>query len=943
MTSLRDPAERAAAFERLFQAAEKQARGFVPFPQHLRSVEDRSLFAGKLAIVQSSSSLLNQHHNHQHQQQHHQSQDPVASTSSTAASSSPSNAAATAAAREAAREFCVSRVSNLAEQTSRARAALAASDAAKSQVDAMQQRVDKMIEVTKAVRDYSERMSVNASALIAKRARLEAVLGGLSDRLKRFQKVDALHDEALSPKLVATSTRFVHMLDEIEEAAAFLAETSQHSKASSHQVYSTRLSIAYQRGMACLRDHCCDAIKKAQTQVWQSTMLKSLLRDKKLVPDHSNAATAASVRRSNVKAQPVASEESKSDGDEQHNKEHAEAEQPSPSDEAATTTVELSGHTKLQQPVAHRPSTISEAMKLIDTEFFALLQPSETAFRLVEARIGAREAEAFVSDVFSAYSDARVSIEEVLLVDYSENSLRALQNSDSLSAAAAGAGAGTTTSAPSFNVNAFVHNIVEMCVVESSFFQQLWVSDLSASYVRGPLEALVTAGYSVFRAKLLHLDNVGQLASLSASLGDIQRRLQVALRSASSAAQAVAASAFSLVGPSSSVSASSSAASGAVGGSPASSAFSSTANLRNELVAHAVHRFVQDTDDRLTFRISIYLRNGLCAAAHHSEGNELISDFVLREAIAAIASKVLSSSSSAAPVATQAKTSEGEESSAQAAAAAPAATPGLPMSSALPLGFSAPFCLAPVIRLRWLCAQLKRCASGPAAFAGFIEEAASLVIQDIGVTVASWLSSGACATQAKKVMATHRGSSDNKENDELELKALIGAAEFAPFSLGLRQLLLTREALLSVGARLSTVETEFSLFSSMQILKVEKEVPRIVEAPFRELCDKSIAALSKGLTQTAVKPAPTAAAAPASFDSSLAEDDRVQAAAAQTKALFRFFVAALQVGLEQSVATQQMVWRGAVPLAAEAVMARKIKEDDPEDPVKKLADSWISI
>lgn len=927
-------AERSAALERLFQAAEKQSKGFVPFPEHLRSLDSRSAFSSSLA----------QHQAQTHQQlKQQQQQNQKDSDSGNGKNHQQHQTTHTSDEQQQQQKistynFCASRVPHLSGNLERATSALEAAHEAEEEVQSMLSRVDKMIDVTKTVRDYSERMSTNASALIAKRARVEGILNGVSDRLKKFQKIDSLHDEAIaSTKYVANTSRFVSMLDEIEDSAAFLADVS-HFKQSA-QVYSTRLSIAYQRSMSALRDHCCDALRDSSNKVKASALMKRLLLKPAATTNTATTVTPSTAATTTTEKQTNDKDNATSEQQQQTNEKsstavNSENGTTNSSSSASTFAVSSTSTAQLPPPFPSRPEKLSDALKLVDDEFASTLSSSETAFRLIEARIGAKEAEQFVSDVFSSYAEARLQIVEPLLVEYSSAN----------AASASASSPSSSSSSSSFNVTNFVHNMIAACVSEAALFQTIWISDLSSSFLRGPLESLVSAGYEVFRSKVLALDAVGQLCSLSYTLVDIQKKLHQQGNQQQQIANKNMATRRQYQQHDESTN--------------SSNAMNNNNNnkvsivnsvaLRNELISSVVSRFIQDTDERLMFRVSIYLRNGLCAPSHiivsatadkdikqqQQQQQVPISDWIFDRAAEALTKKVFNVVPPASSSTTTLKDASQQQKEHEKF--------GAPQSLDIPTPFSVPFAIGPVVRLRWLCAQLKRSASGASTFAVFLEEATNAVISQVnGLLNSSWRSRGSTLNVSNFIgTETNSESEDDKKQKTKEATVAVSAAltSLLPFALALRQLLLTREALLSIGSRLAVSESSFT-FTTMQISKIELEVPRAVEEPFRAISEEAIRKLAEALVSfhhhhhhhtndknDSSTPPPTTSSGDTSENTSSAD--------ANKNNIFKAFTCCLQLCFDHSVATQQLIWRGAVPVAVG--MIKNIESEEEKDKLKNI-------
>lgn len=79
-----------------------------------------------------------------------------------------------------------------------------------------------LAEATDRVREQSNRLSSNASSLLARKSLLEAQCESLTAMLRRFQHIEAVCKESSHPMLVASSSRFPALMEEIDSAVAFL-------------------------------------------------------------------------------------------------------------------------------------------------------------------------------------------------------------------------------------------------------------------------------------------------------------------------------------------------------------------------------------------------------------------------------------------------------------------------------------------------------------------------------------------------------------------------------------------------------------------------------------------------------------------------------------------------------------------------------------------------
>jgi len=146
---------------------------------------------------------------------------------------------------------CLSRVPGLEPWLHRLRHVACSCADLDSFVRRLRSLLDQLIAITANVRGQSEHLSANASALMARRAHLERLHAGVSRTLDTFTTIDELFKEVSHPLLNPARGRFCDILDQMEDAAACLA---QLTKFKSTPTYAARLALAYQRALVTLRD-----------------------------------------------------------------------------------------------------------------------------------------------------------------------------------------------------------------------------------------------------------------------------------------------------------------------------------------------------------------------------------------------------------------------------------------------------------------------------------------------------------------------------------------------------------------------------------------------------------------------------------------------------------------------------------------------------------------
>lgn len=105
--------------------------------------------------------------------------------------------------------------------------------------------------ITAAVQNQGDHLSQNASLILVREAKLEAVKEELERTLTHFRHMDDLVHEAHDPMLSATSVRFATLIEGLHNELMFL---SAHREYKSTQEYTTKVADAQERVTACLTD-----------------------------------------------------------------------------------------------------------------------------------------------------------------------------------------------------------------------------------------------------------------------------------------------------------------------------------------------------------------------------------------------------------------------------------------------------------------------------------------------------------------------------------------------------------------------------------------------------------------------------------------------------------------------------------------------------------------
>eukprot|EP00672_Neobodo_designis_P012761 CAMPEP_0174880728 /NCGR_PEP_ID=MMETSP1114-20130205/83905_1 /TAXON_ID=312471 /ORGANISM="Neobodo designis, Strain CCAP 1951/1" /LENGTH=906 /DNA_ID=CAMNT_0016116121 /DNA_START=36 /DNA_END=2757 /DNA_ORIENTATION=- len=583
----------------LLRTAEKRTRGFLPPPEHLRADPDVATGAAAPTAQGLAATASTE------------GEAAATSTSEVATPTSPApkshpmpHAAGTAGhwrlegdalaqarqrMRAVAEARCLTKVPRLSAWFERVDGAVQAADAAEERVEAIKCRVDTLADITSKVHGHSDALSANASALMARKARLERTLSAIAAAMRHFNLVDELMTKVSLPDLDATASDFPTLLSQLEDTAVYLSRV-QHYK--SAKTYSSRLSMAYQRAMMALRDCIVTKVQAAAADVIASREYSSLFRDAKNAPHVGVAAMNSEASESEIA----------------------------------------------------RPASLRGALERVNALFWAKLSELEPQLRLLEARCDASEAEMFVNDCFDAYGDQRARLVTPLLNEYTAAADSTEEDRE---------GPGGVEAA---NIRLLLRNVATALAEERQLFDTVWLSeDVPSGAFDGIAAEVADAAYQRFRAALLRTDELEELAAMCAALVEY-------------------------IGNSNA-------------GDNARAQATPERKLAPELsrAAPVVVRMLQDAQERIVFRTSIFIRHKV--AAFPDSGDELWQQCLAAAGAAAAAEDepkatedAAASASTAALPAPVAAAVENVEEGAATAMAASASDASVPEAATSPRG-----------------------------------------------------------------------------------------------------------------------------------------------------------------------------------------------------------------------------------------------------------------
>lgn len=435
--------------------------------------------------------------------------------------------------------------------------------------------VSAMQRVTESVQKQSEHLSHNASAMMVRKAKLELVRDALEQNLAHFTHIDDLCREAGNPFLKAGSARFSTLLQDIAKEMDFLCTNAQYKSA---KPYAMKLAVAQQTVSTVLKDAVRTSFQTMEAETLASPAFRAatqVLEEDSAIPSDSTN-TRASTWPSAVSMSTAAA--------------------PPPSGSTAST-LQLRPH-----DVA---GSFEEFLAAVNDVFVKSGDGFTSLRRMAELRqggFGYSGAEAFgeemltaggrlevdpgMREVMDSYCEARVGVVVPLLrywltlwyyLDAQQSSRADAKTTGSVVAAAAAAAVGakspTDTGAARQQLSgvAEVHTLPQLAehicgllqrslTAELDVLTRLWLRDDIVSHLLPRLvPSIAEEVYYMFRSRLLCVDDVGEL---SRTVESIQRV----------------------------------------------SLLHNTGVQDSQVVSDLWVRMIQDTQERLVFRTSVYLR-----------------------------------------------------------------------------------------------------------------------------------------------------------------------------------------------------------------------------------------------------------------------------------------------------------------------------------------------
>jgi conserved oligomeric Golgi complex subunit 3 len=432
-----------------------------------------------------------------------------------------------------------------------------------------------MQRVTETVQQQSDHLSHNASAMMVRKAKLELVREALEQNLAHFTHIDDLCHEAGNPFLKAGTTRFSTLLQDIANEMEFLSTNTQYKSA---KPYAMRLAVAQQMVSATLKEAVRESFKTMEAQTKASPAFVAATDVRK-----EGGSTPTRDRKS-AQAGTAAADGS--------------ASAPPPS--AAAPPVRSSDPNQLELRRDDVAGSFADFLASVNDTFVTAGDNYTSLRRMAELRqggFGYAGAEAFgeemltasggidadsgMKEVLDAYRDARVGV-VVPLLRYWLTLWYHLDMQDARSEALSAAEATQVqqqldtggSNKQRLTGVAEAHTLPQLAehicgllqrslAAESDVLNRLWLRDDIASYLMPKLvSSIAEEVYYAFRSRLLCVDDVGEL---SRTVDSIQR---VSLRH-------------------------------------------DTAVQDSQVVADLWLRMIQDTQERLVFRTSVYLRQSV--------------------------------------------------------------------------------------------------------------------------------------------------------------------------------------------------------------------------------------------------------------------------------------------------------------------------------------------
>ncbi|KAG5488569.1 hypothetical protein JIQ42_00177 [Leishmania sp. Namibia] len=435
--------------------------------------------------------------------------------------------------------------------------------------------VSAMQSVTESVQEQSDHLSHNASAMMVRKAKLELVRDALEQNLAHFTHIDDLCREAGNPFLKPGSARFSTLLQDIAKEMKFLSTNAQYKSA---KPYAMKLAVAQQTVSEVLKE----AVRTSFRTMELETLASPAFRAATQVMQEGNSNPSGNLITETPASSPPVSMPAKS----------ALA-----SSEATSPTLQLRPH-DVAGSFGEFLASVNDTFVRSGDSFMSLRRMAELrqggfgytgaeAFGEEIVTAGGRlEADPGMREVMDSYRDARVGVMVPLLrywltlwyyLDAQQGLELDAKTSDGVAAAAAAAAARARSPTDSDTARQQLSGVAEahtlpqlaehICgllqrslAAESEVLARLWLRDDIISHLLPRLvPSIAEEIYCMFRSRLLCVDDVGELAR---TVESIQRV----------------------------------------------SVLQSTGVQDSQAVSDLWVRMIQDTQERLVFRTSVYLR-----------------------------------------------------------------------------------------------------------------------------------------------------------------------------------------------------------------------------------------------------------------------------------------------------------------------------------------------
>ncbi|KPI88285.1 hypothetical protein ABL78_2647 [Leptomonas seymouri] len=440
-----------------------------------------------------------------------------------------------------------------------------------------------MLQVTQSVQEQSDHLSHNASAMMVRKAKLELVRDALEQNLAHFTHIDDLCREAGNPFLKAGTARFSTLMQDIASEMEFLSTNSQYKSA---KPYAVRLAVAQKMISSTLKEAVGQSFKAMEMQTKASPAFEAATS---LLEEGANVVGVGEAR-SGVSAPVDAPSASPSlpGGD---NAAVSVSEQAAMSSKPLSSApLELRRH-DVSGSFADFLAAVNDAFVTAGDDYTSLRHMAE----LRQGGFGYSGAEAFgeemltasggidadsgMKEVLDAYCDARVSVVVPLLrywltlwyyLDVQDARSEALSTAEANRARqqlTGDDGQRLTGVAEAHTLPQLAEHICGLLqrslAAESEVLSRLWLRDDIASYLLPKLVSNIAEEvYYAFRSRLLCVDDVGELARTVESIQRVSLRHDAEVQD-------------------------------------------------SQVVADLWLRMIQDTQERLVFRTSVFLRQSV--------------------------------------------------------------------------------------------------------------------------------------------------------------------------------------------------------------------------------------------------------------------------------------------------------------------------------------------